>query len=114
MDIRDTDLQYLPFKIAKWKCLIPGCKSHGRIVKDYGIPPFYFWPVKQRLYKDGWRGGWFDASLHWVLCNKHLAEHEKLGHEAFNDKYRVYDLDDPGYRSFLVVTSEKKSKRKAY
>ena len=69
MDIRDTDLQYLPYKLVKWQCIFPGCKC-GTKVRDYGIPGYYYWPVKVRYYKDGWRGGWI-FNDHAYLCSKH-------------------------------------------
>ena len=71
MDIRDSDLPNLPFTMVKWHCLVPGCKAHTK-VRDYGLVPFYYWPVKVRYYKDGkWRGGWLENAGHWYLCSKH-------------------------------------------
>jgi hypothetical protein len=70
MDIKATDLQYLPFKWVKWQCIVPDCKG-GCKVKDYGIPGYYFDPVKPRITKEGWRGGWF-SNDHTYACSRHF------------------------------------------
>lgn len=70
MDIKETDLEYLPFKWVKWHCIIPGCRGGSR-VKDYGIPGYYFDPCKRRITKNGWRGGWF-SNHHTLACCRHF------------------------------------------
>lgn len=76
MDIRDTDLPMLPYKEAHWQCIVPGCKGKCK-VRDYGIAPYYYWPVKVRyIHKHkmshaGWRGGWVDSMHHAYMCSKH-------------------------------------------
>lgn len=91
IDIKDEDLQYLPYKLVKWCCCVPGCKG-GLILRDYGISPLYYWPVKVKSFlKNGehrWRGGWISLDVHAVLvkhygmigfnlCWKHLKIYER-------------------------------------
>lgn len=69
MDIRDSDLPYLPFKEVWEYCIVPGCKGRCKM-RDYGISPYYYWPVKISNTKHGFRGGWVHA-CHGYLCSKH-------------------------------------------
>jgi len=69
LDIKDSDLPYLPYKLVKWTCCMPGCKC-GTSIRDYGLGDYYYWPVKVRRMKNGWRGGWMECS-HWYLCSRH-------------------------------------------
>lgn len=74
--IREPDLKCLPFKPAKWFCIVPGCKCHVKI-RDYGLSPYYYWPVKRRYPKSGgWRGGWFDHT-HPYMCSRHWELYRK-------------------------------------
>ncbi len=73
--IRQEDLALLTFTKKKWICMYPGC-TKGPIVRDYGNDPFYFDPRK-RSHDDkrgSWRGGWFDASEHFLLCGDHKKD----------------------------------------
>lgn len=78
MDIRDTDLPNLPYTVVKVQCVVPGC-DHGFKARDYGIAPYYYWPVKI-LYKknESWKGGWFDASNHPIVCNRHWKNYDEI------------------------------------
>jgi len=70
MDVRETDLPLLPHKSVKWHCIVPGCKGCVT-VRDYGITPYYYWPVKIRYTNEGYRGGWIDSTTHYYFCSKH-------------------------------------------
>lgn len=89
MGILESDLPNLPYQVVKWQCMAPGCFCTTTI-RDYGIAPFYWWPVRiireekwtphydfeknKMITKHVWRGGWFDASDHGRLCSKHWTE----------------------------------------
>lgn len=68
-DIRDTDLELLPFTVIKWHCILPGCTC-GTMVRDYGIAPHYYSPRK------GW--GWVDGATWWMLCSKHWKHKDRI------------------------------------
>ena len=82
IDVRESDLPYLPFKLVKWCCFVDGCKGAVR-ARDYGISPFYFDMAKRRSsIKKGWRGGWFDASAHFYVCSKHMSRFDNICREV--------------------------------
>lgn len=62
MDIRDSDLPNLPYKLVKWKCIVKNCNRFTRM-KDYGIDPLYHWGKKKNK--------WISVMLHFFLCPKH-------------------------------------------
>jgi hypothetical protein len=65
--------------------MVPDC-SCKTIIRDYGMFPIYWWPVKVRRKKDGsWRGGWTTA-LHGYICGKHFKEY-LLNSRQFEYKY---------------------------
>lgn len=69
MDIRESDLPGLPFKVVYWFCIEEGCTNKVR-VRDYGISPYYWHPVKIHRSKKGWRGGWFGGMYHYHICSR--------------------------------------------
>lgn len=95
MDIRESDLPNLPYTPVHWFCIVPNCNCKTT-VRDYGIAPIYWWPVKitrkerntyeweeDGTWKGGrkiqvWRGGWATA-LHGYICSKHWDEMKKTG-----------------------------------
>lgn len=86
MGILDSDLPYLPYTLMKWYCMVDGCTCSCR-VRDYGIPPLYYWPVKIHRGKDGsWRGGW-TTCFHGYVCSKHFKELRQIGEGAFFRKH---------------------------
>jgi len=84
MDILESDLPNLPYKLVWWYCMVEGCKCKTKM-RDYGIPPIYYWPVRIIREKDGsWRGGWTIAT-HGYICSKHLKEYKQRGRQFFRD-----------------------------
>lgn len=83
MDIQETDLPNLPYTLVRWACLIPGCRCKNTFLRDYGIAPYYYWPVKRvdMPKENRFKGGWVDSTWHWKLCFKHGAIYEKKGEE---------------------------------
>lgn len=77
MGVLESDLPNLPYKFANWFCMVPGC-THKAKVRDYGLAPYYYWPVIIRRKPDGWRGGWFRAD-HGYLCGAHWADLKREG-----------------------------------
>lgn len=76
MGILESDLPNLPYKPVKWRCVVDGCRGATRL-RDYGIAPFYFWPVKIRREKNGaWRGGWVTPE-HGYICSRHFVAYQK-------------------------------------
>lgn len=75
MGILESDLPGLPFKPVKWVCMVEGCSCYTGL-RDYGIFPYYFWPVKVKRSKDSWRGGWTEYT-HGYICSKHFPEYKK-------------------------------------
>jgi hypothetical protein len=85
MGILESDMPNLPYKLAKWLCMVADCKNACR-VRDYGIAPLYYWPVKVRRKEDGgWYGGWV-SSMHGYICSAHWPEFKK-GKKAFCNKH---------------------------
>ncbi len=85
MGILESDLPNLPYKLVKWQCMVDGCKNACR-VRDYGIAPHYYWPVRVFRAEDGsWYGGWITA-LHGYICSTHWKEVNK-GRVAFFRKH---------------------------
>lgn len=110
MDILDTDLPNLPYILKKWKCWVPDCRG-GKAVRDYGIAPFYWDPVKvKRLANGRWRGGWFEVTGHWYMCSRHYRELDAIGQSAFIEKYGLRKTDTEEYRISRIV--DHKSNRK--
>lgn len=105
MGILESDLPGLPFKPAKWICIVKGC-HHSTKIRDYGIAPFYFWPVKVVRAKDGsWRGGWTDLS-HGYICGKHFPEYKKYSNEFFRNHARAEkELNE----TIIHITQKKKN-----
>ncbi len=94
--IKDSDLPYLPYKEVYEYCMIPNCKGKCK-VRDYGIAPYYYWPVKIRYGKNSWRGGWF-MGTHGYLCSKHFKT-------VVNGQMPAPVLSDEDYLSrFVPVT----------
>lgn len=76
MGILDSDLPNLPYKLVNWHCMVADCRCKTKI-RDYGIAPLYYWPVKIFRGKNGsWRGGWADCT-HGYICSRHFKEYEK-------------------------------------
>jgi len=81
LGILESDLPNLPFKPVHWFCMVDGCNCKTK-VRDYGVSPIYWWPVKVRRNKDGsWRGGWSNC-LHGYICSRHFREY-KADHMTF-------------------------------
>lgn len=90
MDIRESDLPGLPYKPMRWFCMVEGCTCKTT-VRDYGIPPIYWWPIRIIREKNGdWRGGWTSA-LHGYICSRHFKEY-KANPRAFM-KTHIRDAD---------------------
>lgn len=53
------ELDKVPYDIRYWRCGVGKCKSISK-VRDYGIPPFYWW-----------RGEWIDITDVFRICGKH-------------------------------------------
>lgn len=69
--VAESDLPYLPYTRGKCMCIDPGCRKYC-IIRDYGLSPYYFWPVERRVLKSGcWRGGWVNMAVHFFWCEKH-------------------------------------------
>lgn len=75
MDIRDSDLPYLPYKEVWQYCIVDGCKGRCKM-RDYGLFPYYWWPVKVRYSERGYRGGW-SHFMHRYACSKHWKQIQK-------------------------------------
>lgn len=88
MGILESDIPNLPYKPMHRFCIVDGCKGKTTI-RDYGIAPLYFWPVKITRTKTKWRGGWV-SSLHGYICSKHFKEYN-AGHVAFMRKHITND-----------------------
>lgn len=96
MGILESDLPNLPYKPMYWQCCVKDCRGKAKI-RDYGISPFYFWPVKviREIGKDGvgrWRGGWINYD-HGYICSKHFPEYKK-GSRSFYEKYIFTPLNN--------------------
>lgn len=107
MGVLESDLPNLPFKTARWYCMVEGCKCKTTI-RDYGLAPIYWWPVKVLRLSDAdgtWRGGWTSA-LHGYICSRHFKEYRKNRY-AFCRKHARTE------KSMLerVVIIDKKSKQ---
>jgi hypothetical protein len=94
MGILESDLPNLPHKLLKWRCICDGCRGVTKL-RDYGISPIYYWPVKVRRYKnkageDMWRGGWTNLD-HGYICGKHWHQY-KLDPDHFYRKYLIDHL----------------------
>jgi hypothetical protein len=77
MDIRESDLPGLPYKLVKWKCVVKSCNHYTRM-KDYGLKPLFWWA----------RGGkfkWVDITIHFLLCHKHSKIWNKRHVEGLQD-----------------------------
>lgn len=108
MGILESDLPNLPFKLVKWVCIVDGCTC-GTKMRDYGISPIFWWPVKITRKKDGsYRGGWTDFT-HGYICNRHWPEY-KQGHTAFFEKYATNRIDIT--RSIVAIEKSKQYKPK--
>lgn len=72
MGVTEADLPNLAFKMYRWYCGVEGCQRYTR-VKEFGLPPYFFWPVKQyhNEKKKLWRGGWIEGTAHAFLCGDH-------------------------------------------
>lgn len=110
MDIRDSDLQYLPFKMGKWLCVVKDCKGYTGI-KDYDLTPYYWNNVKRSRTSIGWRGGWFSVVNHFFICSRHVIEYRELGWRMFKNKY-LPDGIDAEYKKSRIEISDKKQKTK--
>jgi hypothetical protein len=76
MGILESDLPNLSYSLVKWKCVVDGCRGATKL-RDYGIPPLYYWPVKILREKDGaWRGGWVTPE-HGYICSRHFKEYKQ-------------------------------------
>lgn len=85
MGILESDLPNLPYTPVRWFCMVEGCKCKTT-VRDYGIAPLYYWPVRIRRDKDGtWYGGWASC-LHGYICSRHFKEY-KANRKQFCYKY---------------------------
>lgn len=88
MGILESDLPNLPYKLVKWHCVCDGCNGATKL-RDYGVSPYYFWPVKILRSGSGdeqkWRGGW-TSFMDAYICSKHFAQY-KLDSGHFWKKY---------------------------
>lgn len=98
MDVRDSDLPGLPYKVVHWNCIFPDCRGHA-MVRDYGLGPLYYWPVKVYYNdeKQKWRGGWFDAGAHLYLCSRHWdpAVNGQIPFPEHNQEIRLSKISIP-------------------
>lgn len=80
--IKLEDLETLPYKRFRWRCLVPGC-TRGTHVRDYGIAPFYFCERK------GW--GWIDGTIYYMMCGPHWKQRDRvtlvMAHKIANPEY---------------------------
>lgn len=76
------ELDNVDYTLKKWIC---GCKNcnNGTRVRDYGISPEYYWPVKGK-------DEWVDLTRNYLMCGKHnkfMKKLEKLyGREKVEEK----------------------------
>lgn len=87
--------------------MVEGCRCKAK-VRDYGIAPIYWWPVKitrkdvnthqwetddegKKVWRGGriehiWRGGWTSA-FHGYVCSRHWKEAKQQGWHTWAKKH---------------------------
>jgi len=115
MGVLESDLPNLPYTLVKWKCMCIGCKGATKL-RDYGIAPFYYWPVKVVRSRDKagvttWRGGWTNME-HGYICSKHFPQY-KLDPHHFEQKYtfKYLQTTDPEKISQYLMSKIKPIKK---